>query len=153
APVNVNVRGYTTAPGAALDLDANLHINDSDKLEARARVSPDSGAVTAHVDLDSFDLESLQPYINAYTQISLLSGVLKSGLDIGRDAAGALDIQGNAEVLKLRTVDNALHQDLVKWDHLKVEGLHYRSDPQSLSIASLWARAPYARVIIAPDQT
>ena len=153
APINVNVHGYSTAPGSQLDVDANLRINDSGKLDAKAHVAPESGAVSAHVNLDNFDLESVQPYVNAYTQITLLSGVLKSGLDIERDAKGALDIKGDTEVLKLRTVDNALRQDLVKWDQLRIEGLRYRSDPESLSIATLSARAPYARVIIAPDQT
>ena len=153
APINVNVRGFSTASDAPLDLDATLGIDKSGRLQAKAKLTPDSGAVSAHVDLEGFDLESLQPYINAYTQISLLSGVLKSGLDIERSADGVLDISGNTEVTKLRTVDNTLRQDLVKWEQLKVEGLRYKSEPQSLSIASLSARAPYARVIIAPDQT
>jgi uncharacterized protein involved in outer membrane biogenesis len=153
APVSANIRGYSTASDAALDVDANIRIEDSGQLAARARVSPESGAVSAHVDIDGFDLESLQPYINAYTQITLLSGQLKSGLDIERSTTGELDIKGDTEVTRLRTVDRALRQDLVKWDELKLEGLHYRSDPQSLGIASLTARAPYARAIIAPDQS
>ncbi len=153
APVNVNVRGYSTAPGTALDLDSDIRINESGQLRARAHVQPQSGAVSAHVDVDNFDLAALQPYVNEYTQITLLSGALKSGLDIERSASGALDIQGNTEVAKLRTVDNALRQDLVKWDQLRVDGLHYRSEPASLSIATLAARSPYARVIIAPDQS
>lgn len=153
APINVSLRGYSSASTSPLDLDANLRINDSAHLQARGQLSPESGAVTAHVDLDKFDLASLQPYVNTYTQITLLSGVLKSGLDIERSASGALDVKGDTEVTKLRTVDNALRQDLVKWDQLKLSGLHYRSEPASLSIATLSARAPYARVIIAADQS
>ncbi len=149
----MNVRGYTSASKAPLDLDANLRIDDSGQLQAKAQFTPDSGALTGHVDLEGFDLESVQPYINAYTQITLLSGVLKSALDIERDASGALDIKGNTEVTKLRTVDNALRQDLLKWDRLSLEGLRYRSEPQTLTIARLVARAPYARLIIAPDQS
>ncbi len=38
--------------------------------------------------------------------------------------------------------------DLVKWDRLSVAGIRYRSDPASLSIRSVRAQAPYARVII-----
>jgi uncharacterized protein involved in outer membrane biogenesis len=153
APINVNVRGFSTASNAPLDIDANLGIDESGRLQAKAQLTPETGAVSAHVDLEGFNLESLQPYINTYTQITLLSGVLKSGLDIERPASGTLDIKGNTEVTKLHTVDNALRQDLVKWDQLKVEGLRYQSDPQSLSIATLSARGPYARVIIAPDQS
>jgi uncharacterized protein DUF748 len=153
APINVNVRGFSTASNEPLDIDATLGIDESGRLQAKAQLTPETGAVSAHVDLEGFNLESIQPYINTYTQITLLSGVLKSGLDIERPASGTLDIKGNTEVTKLRTVDNALRQDLVKWDQLKVEGLRYQSEPQSLSIATLSARAPYARVIIAPDQS
>ncbi|MEJ0098922.1 MAG: DUF748 domain-containing protein [Pseudomonadota bacterium] len=152
-PINVTVRGYTTAPGKPLDVEAGFRINDSAQLQAKAQVSPDSGAVAAHVDLDAFDLASLQPYVNAYTRIRLLSGVLKTGLDIQRTANGALEISGDTEVSKFRTIDRGLRQDFVKWDALKLEGLRYRSAPQSLGIRTITARAPYARVVIAPDQT
>ena len=153
APVSLNVRGYTSAQDAALDLDANLRINESSQLLAKAKVSPETGAVSAHVDLSAFDLASLQPYISAYTQITLRSGVLKSSLDIERAASGVLDIKGDTEVTKLHTVDNALRQDLIKWDQLSLAGMRYQSEPASLRIATLSARAPYARVIIAPDQS
>jgi hypothetical protein len=153
SPISLNVHGYSTAPDAMLDLDASVRINDSGQLAARGRVAPESGAVSAHVDLKGFDLEAIQPYVNTYTQITLLSGILSTGLDIERAANGSLDIKGDTEVAKLRTVDNALRQDLVKWDRLNVEGMRYQSDPASLSIHRLTARAPYGRVIIAPDQS
>jgi len=84
---------------ASLDLDANLRIDDTAQLQARARVALDTNAITAHVDLDTFDLARLQPYVSAYTQISLLSGILKSGLDIERTADGALDIKGDTTLV------------------------------------------------------
>ncbi len=57
---------------------------------------------------------------------------------------------------KLRAIDNALRRDLVKWDQLRIDGLRYTTGATdantapSLSIATLSARAPYARLIIAP---
>ncbi len=38
--------------------------------------------------------------------------------------------------------------DFIKWDRLAVTGIKYRSDPAALSIGSIRAQAPYARVII-----
>src|SRR5262249_9442044 len=70
SPIKLNVRGYSTAPDTTLDLDANIRINDSAQLAARGKVAPQSGAVSAHVDLNGFDLESIQPYLNEYTQIT-----------------------------------------------------------------------------------
>jgi len=56
-------------------------------------------------------------------------------------------------VNKLSAIDNALKQDLIKWDRLAVTGLEYASKPERLGIARVDAAAPYMRLIIAPDQT
>ena len=42
--------------------------------------------------------------------------------------------------------------DFIKWDRLTVAGIRYRSDPAALSIRSIRAQAPYARVIIDEDR-
>jgi hypothetical protein len=153
APLDLTVRGYTTAPNTTLDITTKIGINASGHLTANAKVTPASGALAAHVDLSDFDLAALQPYVNTYTQISLLGGSLKSGLDIERAADGNLVLKGDTVVTKLRTIDNDLRQDFVKWDELRLAGLEYHSAPASLRIDTIDARAPYARLIIAPDQT
>ena len=153
APLDIAVRGYSSAPNTTLDVDTKIGINNSAHLAANAKVTPEAGTIAAHVDLSDFNLTTLQPYVNTYTQVSLLSGSLKSALDIERAADGALAIKGDTVVTKLRTIDNELRQDFIKWDELKLAGLEYRSTPASLRIATIDARAPYARLIIAPDQT
>lgn len=153
APITARVKGYSTAPGVELDADAKLRINESADVSARAKVSPEAGTVAAHVDVKSLNLPSLQPYLNTYTQVSVLSGSLTTGLDVERNAKGVLTVKGDSDVEKLRLIDNALKQDMLKWDHLRVAGIDYVSEPARLRISNIAARAPYARVIIAPDQT
>ncbi|HVY82123.1 MAG TPA: DUF748 domain-containing protein [Steroidobacteraceae bacterium] len=153
APIALNVRGYDSASNGTLDLDAKLAINDAAHLAARGKFERASGAISGHIDLDGFDLATLQPYVSTYTQVSLLSGSLTSGLDFSLAPDGALTATGDGEVTRFHTIDNALRQDLVKWDRLRVTGIEYRSTPASLRIARIDARAPYARLIIAPDQS
>ncbi|HEU4623222.1 MAG TPA: DUF748 domain-containing protein [Steroidobacteraceae bacterium] len=153
APIAINVQGYDSASDGALDVDGKLAINDTAHLAAHGKLEPDTGAVSGHIDLDGFDLATLQPYVNTYTQISLLSGSLKSGLDFTLGADGAVTVKGDGDVIRFHTIDNALRQDLVKWDQLRVTGIEYQSTPASLRIARIDARKPYARVIIAPDQS
>ena len=153
APVDVNVSGFSSGLGEALQVDAKIGIGKTGQLSAHAKAMPSTGAVSAHLDLSGFDLASLQPYINTYTQVTLLRGALNSALDIERDANGSLTVRGDTEVVNLHTIDNALRQDVIKWDQLRLAGIDYQSQPARLRIASVSARAPYARMIIAPDQT
>ena len=85
--------------------------------------------------------------------MTLSRGVLNAALDLKRNEASALDIAGSVEVAKLHTVDNALKQEFITWDRLRLTGLEYSTEPARLRIANVAANAPYARLIIAPDQT
>ena len=151
-PINAHVGGYTTAPGAELDVDADVGIDRTGKLKAKGKVSPDSAVASIHTELTGFDLKTLQPYIAQQTSMTLLSGVFGTSLDVERDKDGVLSVKGDTNVTKLHTVDNALQKDFIKWNDLKVAGIDYRSKPAKLRIKSIDAREMYARVIIAANQ-
>ena len=151
-PINIHVGGYTTAPGANLDVDADVGINHTAKLKAKGRAVPDSGAVTLHTELTGFDLKALQPYIAQQTSMTLLSGMFGTALDVERDKDGVLSVKGDTSVTKLSTIDNALRKDFIKWNDLRVSGIDYRSKPAKLRIKSIDTRELYARVIIAANQ-
>jgi hypothetical protein len=135
----------------------DLGIDSRGKLVVDGKAQPMAAAFAGKVSLENFDLTSLQPYISRNTQMSLLKGTFGTQLDVERSAQGALSIRGGTEVANLRTVDNALRQEFVKWDLLRVTGIDFRSPggskPARLEVKSLFAQAPYARVLIAPDQT
>ncbi|MEO8018663.1 MAG: DUF748 domain-containing protein [Pseudomonadota bacterium] len=153
APIDVKIEGYSNAPGSRVRIDAKVGIDGDSKVLAKAEVVPDTNAVAGHIDLTDFKLKSLQPYLGTYTQMTLSSGGLTAGLDVKRAEQGALTIAGNIDVARLHTIDNALKQEFVTWDRLQVSGLEYSSDPARLRIATVVANAPYARLIIAADQT
>ncbi len=153
APLEVKLGGYSNAPGTRVQIDANVGIDGSARFAAKGEVVPDTSAVAVHVDLSDFKLPSIQPYLGAYTQMTLSSGTLGAGLDIKMSETGATTVAGNLDVGKLRTLDNALRQEFITWDRLKVTGIDYRSEPERLHIASITANTPYARLIIAPDQS
>ncbi len=152
-PLNIHVAGFNTSPDDTLDVTLDAGVNTSGKLSARAKVTPKSASVSAHVEAAGVDLPALQPYLARYTSMTLLKGALATKLDIERRADAGLSVKGNAEVSGLHTVDNALRQDFVNWKDLRIEGVSYRSSPQSLRIASVTAVEPYVRMIIAPNRT
>jgi hypothetical protein len=153
SPLNVHVSGFNLTPEDTLDVTLDSGVNGSGKVAAKARLTPKSGAVAAQVESANLPLTALQPYLAQYTSMTLLKGTLGSKLDIERKADGTLAVKGATQVQDLRTVDNALKQDFVKWKDLRVADIRYSSQPASLRIGSITALAPYIRLIIAPDRS
>jgi hypothetical protein len=157
APVNLHVANYRNAPDADIDLHLDLGIDGKGQFVVDGKARPAAASFAGKVTLSGFDLASLQPYVSRNTQMSLLKGTLGTELDVERGSDGVMAIHGSTEVASLRTVDNTLRQDFVKWDLLRATGIDYRSPSDRnrghLAIKTLFAQAPYARVIIAPDQT
>lgn len=155
APINLRLRGFSTAPGQALEVtgDAALESGGTFRLQGRGTVS--ERAFDGQVQLDGLNLAALQPYVGTYTQMTLLSGMLNTRVDV-QFTPHALRLAGSLECTRLHAIDNGLREDLVKWDRLGLEGVRYQAidgRPAVLRIASISARAPYLRLIIAPDQT
>jgi hypothetical protein len=151
--VNLAVKGFSTAPGAVLDLEASVAGPQAGELTLRGRAVPASGALRARADLKGLDLTALQSYLATYTQVILRSGRVEAGIDVERTAEGVLSASGDVVVSKFFTVDNQLKQDLLRWDRLAVSGLEWSSQPARLTVARVDARAPYARLVIAADQS
>jgi hypothetical protein len=152
SPLDIHVAGYDTTSSSRLDVTAKTSINSSATLNATAQLAPGGGDITAHVDLAKLDLPMFQPFIAQRTAMTLRSGQLTTQLDIKKGADGNLSAKGDVAVTGLRTADE-LQQSFVKWKDLRIAGLEYNLQPASLHIASITAREPYARVIIAPDRT
>jgi len=153
APLNMRVTGFSTSANDALNITADSGVNASGKVNARAKLTPKSGALSAHVEAASLGLPMLQPIIAQYTSMTLLKGALGAKLDIERQANGALEVKGNTQVVDLRTVDNALKQDFIRWKDMRVADIRYRSTPASLRVGSVTAVEPYVRMVIAPDRS
>jgi hypothetical protein len=152
-PLNVHVTGFNTSPDDTLDISLDSAVNTSGRINATARVTPKSGAVTAHIESADLGLPALQPYLAQYTSMTLLKGTLGAKLDFERQADGVLAVKGNTWVSGLHTVDNALQQDFINWKVLRIADIRYRSRPAGLRVGSVTALEPYARMVIAPDRT
>jgi hypothetical protein len=154
-PVNLHLRGFSTAPGKSLDLDANVALESGGKLAIQGKGVVSDETFDGKIKLDELNLTAIQPYLGTYTQMTLLSGLLSTELEV-RSSPGAWSVAGGLDCTKLHTVDNSLREDFVKWDRLSLGGLDYRAaagKPDSLRIATINARSPYLRLIISPDQT
>jgi Domain of Unknown Function (DUF748) len=146
--LDISVAQFQWPFGTPLAIQVKSALNRSATLSAQAQVTLPDTAVKSHLELSGFDLTVLQPYVARYTGLALLSGTVGTKADLERNAKGALTVTADTEVQRFRTVDDELRKDFVKWDRLTVSGIRYQSDPASLSIHSVRAQGPYARVIV-----
>jgi hypothetical protein len=135
-----------------LDVTVDSTLNGTGKLNAKAKVTPASGDLTAHVDAQALGLSMLQPYLNTYTSMVLLKGTVGAQLDLVHRSDGFLAVTGNTAVSGLKTIDAVQKRDFISWRDLKVAGIDYKSAPQTLKIGNVTAVDPYARLIIFPDR-
>jgi hypothetical protein len=152
-PVSLAVAGFTTAPASTFDVKLDARGEQTGTLDVALKTGLDTPAYSGRVQVGRFNLAALQPYLATYTQTTLHSGWLDGTLDIAGGEPGAIGARGELAVDKLRLVDSTLGQDLLKWERVAVSGIDYASLPGRLRIARIDARAPYARLVIAQDQT
>lgn len=157
AHIEIDVSGYDSAKPGPIDLKAHLGIEEDGVLNVRGRVDPNTFASTMDLELGKIDLRSAQPYIARVTDMTLLSGQLgaKGKVELVRDRTDTLQPRyaGTLQISKLRTIDNALEQDFVRWDQLNATGIDFDGTRSRLVIKEIAARRPYARVIIASNGT
>jgi hypothetical protein len=152
APLSLTVQGASLDLAKPVKVTLDTKINESGSLALDGELTPRPLAATVKVKLAGIDLTAAQPYIAQRTAMVLRSGKLGGAVQIGYGATKpAIKLSGDLYVEKLRTVDAALHEDLINWERLDVKGLDVQQSPDRLEIAEIAARKPYARVIIESD--
>ena len=152
-PFNLRVTGYSTAPGTTIGVATDTKIDKTGSLEADLKYGLDDGKLEGKAKLVSFDMTVIQPYLDRYTKMDLLTGRLTADLNVLLLGDGGMATDGVVEVDKFRTVDKAQQEDFLKWDLLRAEGFGYDGRTGMLHIKHLKTRGAYARVIIAKDET
>ena len=153
ADVSLGITGLSNDLKRALPVKLGLQVGESGNLQLDGQLHPDSLDFKGLLKLADIDLRAAQPYLQQHTAMTLLNGRLSAQLQVQHSAKSLLDANGNVDVRDLRSIDNELRQDFVKWQRLQALGVDYRSNPQRLRIREIVAQAPYARVIVGGDRT
>jgi hypothetical protein len=153
APLSLTAQGASLDLAKAVKLTFDTKVNETGLLALDGELTPRPLAATLNVKLAGIDLTTAQPYIAQRTAMILRGGRLGGALQLRYGAKPAMKLSGDLSVEKLRTVDAALHEDLINWERLDVKGLDVQQGPDRLEIAEIAARKPYARVIIESDSS
>lgn len=158
APVTLKAQGYSTAPNAAVKLQAELRIDDGGvlKSDGTVRLAPLDARLA--IDLADLDLAPFQPYVAQATDMVLRGGRLTTRGELSYRTADDtappdINFTGDVAVADLSTRDNIQGQDFLRWRLLRLTDLEYQSTPAQLSIDEIYARQPYSRFIINADRS
>lgn len=154
-PVDLNITGFDSGPGANLGIDLAMTLNDKAKLVANGQLQLEPVRATFKLDLAGLELPIMQPYLKDVAAMTVHSGVLGIKGDVAYDAsvAGKARFAGDVRVANLRTTDQLIRQDLIKWRDLAVSGIDVGLSPDHLTIDRIVARQLFAAVVIGNDRT
>ncbi|MBB6095106.1 uncharacterized protein involved in outer membrane biogenesis [Povalibacter uvarum] len=156
-PVQLTVNQWSTDPKATLLVDADATINRSGRLLAKGELNLTPVTARMAIDLKEFDLPVIQPYLSRTTDMTLHSGRFAVKGDVSYaatpESAQPVTFKGEMQASDLRTTDQLVNEDFLKWRDLAVTGIDFSLHPDRLSIDRVVARQPYARVVIAQDST
>lgn len=151
--IALKVTGLSQDASQPLDVDLGLRVDETGRFAARGRLQTDAARFQGKAEASSIDLRPLQPYVQQAADLSLLSAKLGFAFDVDASPQRT-SLRGEADIRDLRTVDNALKQDLVQWKRLRARQIEYDNAPrQRLRIQELAFDAPYARVMVGQDRS
>jgi hypothetical protein len=155
APVQLTIDGWNTREDARLKLETDITLNGEGHLLAQGDVQLTPLSAQVSLDLSKLALPAAQPYLEQTTAMTLHSGVLsaKGELSYTGEPASAppLRFKGDVQITDLRTTDQFIDEDFIKWNSLAISGIDFSLHPDRLGIERIVARQPYGRVVIARD--
>ena len=152
-PLNLDVSEFDSQSEAPFKLRLDSALNNKGQLT----VAGDVGINPIHTDLQvktgNIDLTLARSYIEPLVRLELQSGQLNSQTRVQLKAVNPLqlDVTGQAQIQHLHIVDSPARRDLLKWQSLHLDDVHYQGD--SLDIGKINLQQPYVRFIINRDMS
>jgi hypothetical protein len=157
SPIALTVANWSTRKDARLDVDLGTTINKNARVTAKGTVQLEPVDAKVAIDIADFALPLLQPYVAQATAMTVHSGKLGAKGDVALRLEDpdkpAVGFKGEVRVADLRTTDQLVDADFIKWRGLAVTGIDFALNPDQLAIERIVAQQPYANVIIAQDTT
>jgi len=147
-PIKLSVDNLSNQRGAKANLALSLGINKTGKLLLSGPVGINPMGADLNLDVQSFDLVPLQPYLEEKLNILITSGQVmvhgKWQLTTAEPGPGAVLFKGDAGINSFASVDKASSEDFLKWKSLFVSGIDttYRLFAVAKAVAGRESDAP-----------
>lgn len=156
APLAVTLKDLSLDLSRPIPVTVAATVNDHASINVAGEVTPDPLAASLDLNVDGARMTILQPYILPVADLTIKEGLASvdgrvvlsppeaEGPEIGFD--GEISLRG------FKSIDNAIKQDFVNFDLLRLSELSYTMAPDELTIGKVLVRKPYARLIISENQ-
>ncbi|MCU0760371.1 MAG: DUF748 domain-containing protein [Steroidobacteraceae bacterium] len=156
APLDLRVQDASLDLSRALPVSLDARVDDHATLRVSGQVVPQPLAAQLDVSLAQARMQMLQPFVLPVADLTIRGGTLgvtgRLRLDPPERDRPWLGFAGDVTIDGFASVDNTLRKDLVSFRRLELRRLRYTMAPDALDIDRIRVLAPYARVIISPEQ-
>ena len=156
APLNVRVRDVSLDLGQPVPVSVDAVINGHAPFKADGTVTPEPLAADLSISLADARMTILQPYVLPLADLTITDGRLalagKVRLDPPEASGPDLSFTGDVTIDGFKSVDNALHEDLVNFRQVQVRKVRYEMGPDAASVDQIVVSKAYARVILSPER-
>lgn len=152
-PLNLDISEFDSHAEAPFTLRLDTSLNSDGQLDIAGDVSINPISADLQVETKNIDLTLARSYIEPLVHLELKSGQLHSQTQVQLKAVEPLelDVSGQARIQQLHIVDGTAKRDLLKWQSLQLDDIHYQGD--SLAIGKIDLQQPYVRFIINQDMS
>jgi len=156
SPAQLEVKNFSTAPGASIQLATTLRVNDQGDVHAEGSIDLDTLSSQLNIKVASFPLSTMQNYAAQITDLIISNGQLNAQGNVyykgtAKNNQPELKFDGDVDIADLSTQDKLENKDFIKWQSLQLQHMSYSMAPNALEIAQITAHQPYGRVIIDSD--
>ncbi|MEN8261197.1 MAG: DUF748 domain-containing protein, partial [Pseudomonadota bacterium] len=144
-------------PGAKMQVDFKTETNDIGRLELAGTTVFEPLQADFKVTASEVGLTAFRSYLEDLVRLDLVSGQLDVAGDFSYGGAEGNSpkarFTGTIGVTDFSTKDKEQGLEIINWRSLVLSQLQFDFAPNRLRIDEIVADAPYARIIIEPDQT
>lgn len=155
--LNFSVTDIDTKTGTQLPFSFSSKFNKKGTIELSGRSVLDPFSADINVAVSQLGIDAFEPYIQQSARLDIVGGNIntRGKLAVAKAEQADLNIQytGNINIKGLHTRDQILHEDFLKWQALKLDGLDFNLQKNKLNIKSINLVKPYAKVTIKKDKT
>ncbi|HEY9100165.1 MAG TPA: DUF748 domain-containing protein [Thiobacillus sp.] len=162
-PVKLDVtQGFVKLKNLSLDMnqavpvDAGFSLKQGGRLTATGSAVPGKSSGKLNLNLTGLSLKTFAPYVNQVAKLNLRSGAAstRGKLNFSKPDSGIkLDYDGGFQVDDLAITEEATEEAFLGWNKLSSSSLHFKLNPDRLSMNELVAHNPFGKVIIFEDKT
>ena len=157
SPMNLNAEKISNKPGAKLRIGLDSTVNGDGRIKFKGNVVLDPLSTDITVAIDRIKLKTVQPYLEPFARIELVSGAFNAKGTMrfasGGNGGPSLHYAGTAGIADFHSKDTITNRDFVKWKTFQAKGIDFDLRPMRLEIAEFLADRPYARVTIKKDHS